>query len=184
MDKFNSILTDIQNISQFTYINVLIAIIIVFASMILGSMIAYLAIKLLDLNKKRYKKAKENPWYYVIKTIIICFGIYLSILVIDFPENIINIIMKIFKIVIIIMVAKIIVRFLTPKSRIFKKLKENERFNKNEPLTNFVEKIAKYVIYSIAGFMIIAELGYDLSGLITGIGLSRSCNSLSSPGYC
>ena len=82
------------------------------------------------------------------------------------------------------MVAKIIVRFLTPKSRIFKKLKENERFNKNKPLTNFVEKIAKYVIYSIAGFMIIAELGYDLSGLITGIGLSRSCNSLSSPRYC
>ena len=33
-------------------------------------------------------------------------------------------------------------------------------------------KIAKFLIYIVAGFIIIKELGYDLSGLVTGLGIT------------
>lgn len=184
MEKINNIFDIFQNINQETFINIIIAIIIVIASILIGTVVAYLVTKLFSLKKKDHRKIKESPWYYGIKTIIICLGIYLAILELNFPEDIVSTIMKIFKIIVILVVARIIVRFLTPKSRIFKKIKENERFNKNEPLVNFIEKVAKYIVYFIAVFIIIAELGYDLSGLITGLGLGRSYNSFSGTRHC
>lgn len=184
MNKIKDIFANFQNINQNIFVEIIIAIAIIIVSSIIGTIIAYAAIKIFKLNKKNQERIKENPWYYGIKTIIICSGIYLAILITDFPENVTNIVMKVFKIILILAVARIIVRFLTPKSKIFKKMKENEKINKNEPLVNFIEKIAKYIVYSVAIFMIVAELGYDLSGLIAGLGLSRSCSCFSCTRYC
>lgn len=184
MDRIKDIFIGFQNGNKNMLLDIIVAIAIIIIFSIIGTIIAYAVIKLFKLNKKNHEKIKENPWYYGIKTIITSFGLYLSILIIDLPENITNIIMKIFKIIIILLGARIIARFLTPKSRIFKKMKENEKLNKNEPLANFVEKIVKCIVYSVALFMIIAELGYDLSGLITGLGLGRSYSSFSCTRYC
>ena len=37
---------------------------------------------------------------------------------------------------------------------------------------NAILRITKIAIYVLAGFMVISELGYNISGLITGLGLS------------
>ena len=50
-------------------------------------------------------------------------------------------------------------------------MKESDRFSGDQTLVNFISKIVKCIVYVIAAFLIITELGYDLSGLITGLGL-------------
>lgn len=81
----------------------------------------------------------------------------------------------IIRIISIMIVAKILVHVLTSKSSWIRKMqdkiniangKEKEKIN-----AEFLSKIAKTIIYTIAIFLIIQELGFDLGGLITGLGL-------------
>ena len=99
-------------------------------------------------------------------------------------ENITNVIHSIknmgiletvIRIVSIMIVAKILVHVLTSKSSWIRKMQEkmNMASGKEKSKTNseFLSKITKTIIYTIAIFLIIQELGFDLGGLITGLGL-------------
>ena len=52
-----------------------------------------------------------------------------------------------------------------------KKVKGNEKLQENQKLIQTGTKLLKVLIYIVAGFMIISEFGYDLNGIITGLGL-------------
>ena len=54
----------------------------------------------------------------------------------------------------------------------FAKLREKLNFDGNDTTINFFSKVAKALIYIIAGFILITELGYNLGGLATGLGIS------------
>lgn len=79
------------------------------------------------------------------------------------------------RIVSIIIVAKILVHVLTSKSSWIRKMQEKINTangkEKNKINSEFLSKIAKTIIYTIAVFLIIQELGFDLGGLIAGLGL-------------
>ena len=79
------------------------------------------------------------------------------------------------RIVSIMIVAKILVHVLTSKSSWIRKLQEKMNMasgkDKSKMNSEFLSKIAKTIIYTIAVFLIIQELGFDLGGLITGLGL-------------
>lgn len=79
----------------------------------------------------------------------------------------------IIRIVSIIIIAKIMAHILTAKSSWIRKLQEKIDNGKEKSKINseFLAKIAKTIIYTIAIFLIIQELGFDLGGLITGLGL-------------
>ena len=92
-------------------------------------------------------------------------------------ENIANIgILKtVIRIISIIIVAKILVHITTSKSSWIRKVQEkiNTSTGKevNDTNSEFLTKVIKAIIYIIAVFLIIQELGFDLGGLITGLGL-------------
>lgn len=80
-----------------------------------------------------------------------------------------------FRIIVIIIISKIFVHILTSKKSWVRKTQEKiniargkENSNAN---TEFLAKIAKGIIYTIAVFLVIQELGFDLQGLIAGLGL-------------
>ena len=50
-------------------------------------------------------------------------------------------------------------------------IKESEKNTSNEHTMNFAVKFIRGIIYVIGAFIFISELGYDLSGLITGLGI-------------
>lgn len=79
----------------------------------------------------------------------------------------------IIRILSIIIISKIMVNILTSKSSWIRKLQEKIDNGKEKSKINseFLAKIAKTIIYTIAIFLIIQELGFDLGGLITGLGL-------------
>ena len=49
---------------------------------------------------------------------------------------------------------------------------EKTKYNGDKQLNNFVSKIAKAVIYFVAIYLVLLELGYNLGGLVTGLGIS------------
>lgn len=95
----------------------------------------------------------------------------------DFIENIknIEILQTALRIIAIIIIAKIFVHILTSKKSWVRKTQEKiniargkENSNTN---TEFLAKITKTIIYTIAVFLVIQELGFDLQGLIAGLGI-------------
>ena len=57
-------------------------------------------------------------------------------------------------------------------SKLFKKISKHERIKGNQTLVNFISKIAKAIIYIIGAILVIADLGYDLGGIIAGLGFT------------
>ena len=52
-----------------------------------------------------------------------------------------------------------------------KKIKQSDKINVNDQVSNFIGKLIRCIIYIIAGFIVAYEWGYNLSGIITGLGL-------------
>lgn len=174
MEQIKEIIGFFQNIGKNQIIDILIAIAIIILFSMGSSIISYLVVKLFNLKEKHKNKIKFNPWYKLIKSILLCLGIYLAILILGLPEDIKGLVIKIFKIAVIIIISRTVTNFFNPKEKLLVKLKQSDRFSGDQTLVNFISKVAKCIIYIIASFLVITELGYDLSGLITGLGLRRS----------
>lgn len=154
------------------FFNIIIAILIILFFKIISSKIAYILIKMFNLKEKDKNKIKNNAFYKPIKTFIVILSIYIATLCFEIPANIKLIIAKIFKICIIFLAAKGFSNLFDISSDSFNKIKLKLNFHGNDTLVNFASKIFKAIVYIIAGFIIISELGYDLNGLVAGLGIS------------
>lgn len=151
------------------------AIIIVIIFRILASIIAYIIIKMFNIKKKL--DIRKNPYYRPLKTFIIVLGIYLAILFVQKPldigEQIMLIVTKIFKIVTVIIISKALINSLSsPNSFIIKWQKKMSQDGIDNTSSIVILKILKILVYIGTTVIIIQEIGYDLSGLITGLGIS------------
>ncbi len=171
MEKLNTIMEFKNNIDTNLLIDILIAIGIFIIFKILSSLLSYVIIKIFNMKVKDNKKIKENVLYKPLKRIFSLIGSYIAISFLKIPEQPMFWITKIFRICLIITVANALGNCLTPKSKLMKRMKENDKITTNNKATDFIGKVIRTIIYIIAGFMIIFELGYDLSGIITGLGI-------------
>ena len=159
-------------ISNNLYIKILTVILIIIFFKIISSKIAYILIKMFHLKIKDKNKIKNNAFYKPIKTFIVIFGIYICTLLFNIPENIKVIIIKTFKICTIILITKGFANLFNSNSESFNKIKNKLNLKENDALFTFISKIFKFLIYTISAFIILSEFGYDLSGLVTGLGIS------------
>lgn len=87
----------------------------------------------------------------------------------------IEILQTIIRIIAIIIVSKILVQILTSKSSSIRKLQQKINLSRGKESTKneseFLAKIIKVLINTISIILIIQELGFDLQGLIAGLGL-------------
>ncbi len=170
MEKLNEFISFFQNIQKEQVFSVIIGILIFIIFKIFSSTISYLIIKIFNM-KEKGNKIKENGFYKPLKYAVIFLGAYLGILCIGLPDNIVNIITKIWKSILIALIANGLANLVTPKSGLMKKIKKSDKINVNNQVSDFIGKIIRCIIYIIAGFMIAYEFGYNLSGIITGLGL-------------
>lgn len=82
------------------------------------------------------------------------------------------IIEKTMKIAMILFVAKSFVQGLNEKNIIVSKIRDKSSRDIDSITMNAILRTARIGIYLLAGFMVISELGYNISGFITGIGIS------------
>ena len=141
--------------------------------------IAYAIIKIFRW-KNTAKEIKRNAFYKPLKIFLMLSAIYVGILCLQLPQSIINIAFKLFKVTTIILIANGFANVIKPGSSIFNKLKQTEKFKGNDNILNFVAKIIKIIVYVIAAFVVLAEFGYNLNGIIAGLGLGSVVIALAS----
>ena len=164
----------INNFTRETAIDLIWAVIIIAVLDIFSPLFSYIIVKIFNW-KKKGEEIKENAFFTPIKSFFKVLGIYLAILFLRPTLNInyvaMSVINKVFKIVVILTTATGLTNSITRKSRFIKHIKEKSNKEIDDAATKMLIRVIKFIIYVIAGFMIIADLGYDLSGLITGLGL-------------
>ncbi len=171
METIQGIINWIQNIQINQIIEVLIAVFIFLAFKILSKKLSYITIKIIK-PKIKNKEIKNNSFYKPLKNFYIILGLYLAILFINSKIGF-GIIWatKIFKISIIVLAAKGIADSLTINSTLVTKIKGKLNSQTEDTMFKFILKAIKVLIYIVAGFLISLELGYNLNGLVAGLGI-------------
>lgn len=139
----------------------------IFAKFVLGVVFKF---------QKRKEKAKNSKMFKSLEMMYLLFGIFLAIKILPVGAQLQSVMKTLFKIAIIIFITKFIttvifVRDSKIMQRIFSK-------NGNEAVNGFICKVLSAVSWIVSIFIIFTELGYDLSGLLTGLGLGTAIISL------
>lgn len=173
MNKITEIISGLT-VEQIIDIVVAICVMILFRA--LSSTVAEVIVKIFMKKTKERKKPKANAFYLPLKTVITFIGIYIAINILintlQMSMQGAAIVTKIIRISLIAFVAKAFGEWLDVKDGVFKKIKSKNDKELDETTTKLIFRTIKIIIYIIAGFMIISELGYNISGFITGLGIS------------
>ena len=172
MKFLNEILDFFKNLTLENAIDIGIGLAIIVIFKIISSPIAYMIVKMFKFKVKDKNKIKNNGFYKPLKSFFVVLGIYIGFIVLKLPADVFAVITKIFKICVILLATKGFSNLFDSNSESFAKLREKLNFDGNDTTINFFSKVAKALIYIIAGFILITELGYNLGGLATGLGIS------------
>ncbi len=178
MKFINEILELLKQLSFENIIDIGIGLAIIVIFKILSSSFAYIIVKMFKFKIKDKKKIKENGFYKPLKAFFVLLGVYVATISLKLPENIFAVITKIFKICTIILLSKGFANLFDSGSESFGKLREKLHMNGSDTTINFFSKIAKALIYIVGTFIVISELGYDLSGLVAGLGIGTAVIAL------
>lgn len=153
-----------------------IAIVLVVLCYLTKSIFAKFVLGVIFKFQKRKEKAKDSKMFKSLEMMYMFFGIFLAIKILPVGAQLQYVMRKILKIAIIIFVTKFITTVIFVKdSKIMKKIFAK---SSNETVNDFICKVLDVLAWIVSFFIIFAELGYDLSGLITGLGLGTAIISL------
>ena len=174
MSFINVCIEWIKNIQVEQLIDILVAILIFIVFKFLSKRLAYLTLKIMD-PKKSKREIKNKALFQPLKALYTLLGLYFAIIslkiTLPISDKAMTVINKLFKISLIIIIAKIFTNTLTSKGKLANILREQVKPDMQDPMFNFLIKIVNAIIYIIAGFLVFEELGLDLSGLVTGLGI-------------
>jgi MscS family membrane protein len=175
MQQIQDAIEWIKSIQTYQIIDILIAILIYLVFKILSKGLSYITIKMFKPKIKNKKIIKENPFFAPLRAFYILIGIYFAIIFLKAPlginESIISLVNKIFKIAVIIILANGITNSVTVNSNFVNRIKQKVNPDLEDSMFKFILKAIKILIYIIAGFLVITELGYNLNGLVAGLGI-------------
>lgn len=171
----NQITEILERITAVEVVDILIAVGIIIFFRVFSATISYMIVRMFKFKEKSAKKIRENAFYKPLKIFFILLGFYLAIVFLQKPfginQEIMKWVTKIFRMVSTIVFAKGISASLTMKSSIIKKMRNKLNVNMEDSVFQFMLKIARALIYIVAGFIIITELGFNLNGLVAGLGI-------------
>jgi MscS family membrane protein len=179
MDNFLANLSKDEISALINLFDYQIAILIILIVFVTKSVVAKIIVKILNKILKRENKAEESAIYAPIKWMYVFLGVYLAILIL--PKLVtLNVIMKtVLKVAVIIFIINIINSTVFVKdSKLFKNSKRKNEKTNNETINEFICKILRFLVWIVGIYIIFLNLGWDLSGLITGLGLGTVIISL------
>lgn len=175
MENIRNFVETIKSIQMSQVIDVIIAVLIFILFRCLSKSLAYMTIKIFKPKTKNKKEIRNNAFYNPLKIFYVILGIYIAILFLRVPLEFNDVFNsatnRLFKISIIILLANGIANSLTIKSKTMNKLKEKMNPEVEDSMFKFILKAIRFIIYIIAGFMVITELGFNLNGLVAGLGI-------------
>ena len=103
--------------------------------------------------------------------IFVVIGLLIAIYILPVSTEIKATVYVLSRSIIIILIAWGIYNFLDTSSILFFGIQKRAGFDLNQAVAPFVSKLLKAVLMTLAGVLVISELGYDISGFIAGLGL-------------
>lgn len=168
MEKLKSIFSTFFDVNSFSIKRLLLATLILVGFYILKGFLSTIIIKIFKVKGKQ--NIKNNSFYKPLKIFFGSLGVYIALMILGPTASFKAIINKILRILIILLSTYSLGNLVAPKSKFEKGL--NKRLTKaNESMVRMICKTLKIIIYIIGGVILISELGYNISGLIAGIGI-------------
>ena len=168
MEKVKSIFTTFFDINSFSVRKLAIAAGTIVAILIIRGILSRLILRIFKTDGR--ESVKNSTFYKPLKGLFILIGTYAVLLYLGPTAEFRVILDKIFRICIILFFTLSIANQVSPGSRFEKSLKK--RLTKaNDSIVVMICKTIKGIIYIIGLVILISELGYNISGLIAGIGI-------------
>ena len=174
MDKINEVFTWMQNIELNQIIDVIVAIVGIILAVILSPLISYWISKIFHMKYKR-KEIKQTATYTTVRNFIFVFGVYGSLSLLDLNSELRGLLDKTFRIAMIWTVAKAVADGFSKGKAIASKFRNKVE---NDPMINLIDKFVKFILYILAAYLTLQEFGFDLGGVLTGLGLSSAIIAL------
>ena len=169
-----NIIEMIQNLNSQKTVDLIIAILIIAALDILSPLFSYVIIKIFNV-KKKTKDIRNNAFFTPLKVFFRVTGVYLAVVFLrptfGFTDKLMEFVTKVYRIILVITVANSFANSITKRSKFIKRIEEKSDKDFNDASLKMMIKVIKTLIYIVAVFIVFLELDYDLSGLITGLGL-------------
>lgn len=176
MIKITELLSNINLNSLMKIFDIQIAIAVVVISFLFRSVLARFVIRVsYYITKKEKREPRESEMYPVLKKMVLMIGIYISLMILPKGERFTYIVNEVFKIIVIIFITKFITTLINKDSKYLKKLLNKSN---NSTVNDFLCKFIKALIWIISIFIIFSEIGIDLSGLVTGLGIGSAAIAL------
>lgn len=181
MNNMREWLTQVNVKDLIKIFNIQISIAVVLVFVIFRSLFSQIILKILFKITKNTQKVKETRIYKILNNFFIFVGLYLAIRVLRPTAQVLAVVNSIFKIICIIFVTNVINSFITKDSKWFKKYIKHSR---NDTVNGFICKLARGIVWIISIYVMLKELGYDLTGLVAGFGIRKCYYFISCSRHC
>lgn len=175
MNDFVSLLKtiDVKSLMDIFDIQIAIAVILVFT--LFRGAFATAIIKIYYKIVNKNKKAKESSLYKYLTTLSILIGVYLAINILPTNKTVMYYMNLALRIAFIVFITKCLTTLTMEDSIVMKYINKEENA---KPVNVLIAKIVRALMWVVCGFIIMYELGYNLNGLATGLGLGAAIISL------
>ena len=167
---------NIRDLVKLFNIQIAIAIFLIF--LIFRGVFSHVIVKIFLIFTKKNKKEikiKETSGYKILCKFFAFLGMYLSIRMFKLSNQALANVNTIFEIICIILTTSLITSTLNKDFLVFK---SNVESSQNDVFVNLISRVVKFFIWMIAVYIIIKMLGYDLTGLMAGLGVGSVIISL------
>ncbi len=175
MENIRNFVEIIKGIQTTQIIDIGIAILIYILFRCLSRSLAYMTVKIFKPKTKNKKLIRKNAFYTPLRVFYVVLGIYVAFVFLRQPLNtgkwLNDWIDQLFKISIIILAANGIANSLTTNNSLVNRLKDKMNPEVEDSMLKFILKSIRALVYIVAGFMIITDLGFNLNGLVAGLGV-------------
>ena len=175
MEKVIKFLGTFFDVNVFSIRRLIIAVAIFVAFFILKSLLARLIIRIFGVKEK--EKIRSNAFYNPLKILFICIGLYLSILILGPTEIVRSFVTKAFRLVLIMLGTHAVANIVAPGSK-FERAIKRRMTKANDSMIRMICKFLKIFVYIVGVMVIISELGFNINGIIAGIGIGSAALAL------
>ncbi|MBO5477357.1 MAG: mechanosensitive ion channel family protein [Clostridia bacterium] len=175
MEKVINFLGTFFDINVFSITRLILAVVIFVAFFILKSLLARVIIRIFGVKGK--ENIRSNSFYRPLKLLFISIGLYAALLTLGPTEMMRSFVNKAFRVILIILGTYAVANLVAPGSK-FEKAITKKMTKANDSMIRMICKFLKIFVYIVGVMVIISELGFNINGIIAGIGIGSAALAL------
>jgi MscS family membrane protein len=175
MENLKQMITsiDLNNLLKLFDLQIAIAVFIFF--FIFRTVFSKILIKIYYWFIKCKKSPKESSMYKPLKVFFILLGVYIMIKILPVTKQQLEYINEAFKIIIIYYITKAITTLIDENSFIMKKIFKEPG---DKTVNRFLCKVIRTIVWVAFGFIVLKEIGYDLTTFVAALGIGSAAIAL------